>query len=39
VMGQEAQIEQVFVNLIDNAIHAMHHVTHSRCLEHIISAQ
>ena len=32
VMGQEAQIEQVFVNLIDNAIHAMHHVTHSRAL-------
>jgi nitrogen-specific signal transduction histidine kinase len=32
VLGQEAQIEQVFVNLIDNAIHAMKSVTNPRAL-------
>ncbi len=32
VLGQEAQIEQVFVNLIDNAIHAMQSVTNQRSL-------
>lgn len=30
ISGQDAQIEQVFVNIIDNAIHAMRGVNHAR---------